>query len=339
MKQARKGKVREESAERRPVPSLGSTERGRTASSGHPEEARGEKERTGGLRGGGQVYTDGEPGSQNGNSGQDRGVAHFFKTFARSVVRGAFCVCGRNIAPLVEGKRCLVIAPHPDDEVVGCGALIMRMREARQPVRIVFVTSGRHSNRSGVMTPDDLAACREAEAVKACAQLGVDAQNVVFLRHPDGCVTGQMDKIAADLQSQIAGFRPGSLFSPFGMDSHADHRSIAIVVDRLARAGTVSCPIYEYPVWFWSFGVWRGALFSFLRKGDTRSFDVRSLLRPRTAAAAPYRDRKLVALAQHRSQVTNLTGEPGWQILAPSFLRHFFGAFELFFEKTIPDRT
>jgi LmbE family N-acetylglucosaminyl deacetylase len=189
------------------------------------------------------------------------------------------------------------------------------------------------------MTPDDIAACREVEALKACAQLGVNAQDVVFLHYTDGSTAEHMDKIIADLRSQIEDFSPGCLFSPFGIDSHSDHRSVAVAVDRLSRAGIITCPIYEYPVWFWSFGAWRGTLFSLFRKGNARSFGVRSLLRPRTVSSADCRDRKRATLAAYCSQVTNQTGEPGWQTLSPWFLRHFFGTQELFFEKPMPLRT
>jgi LmbE family N-acetylglucosaminyl deacetylase len=264
---------------------------------------------------------------------------HAVESCVFSVIRKAFYVCGRDITSLASGKRCLVIAPHPDDEVLGCGSAIMRTRQASQLVRIVFVTDGRHSHRSVTMTPDDIAASREIEALRACRKLGVDAQDVVFLRYADGSTAQHMDKIIADLRSQIADFSPGCLFSPFGIDSHSDHRSIAIAIDRLARAGIITCPVYEYPVWFWSFGAWRDALLSLFRKSNTRPFGIRSLLRPRTITSADCRDRKWLALAEHRSQVTNLTGEPGWQTLSPWFLHHFFGTQELFFEKPVPDKT
>jgi LmbE family N-acetylglucosaminyl deacetylase len=79
-------------------------------------------------------------------------------------------------------------------------------------------------------------------------------------------------------------------------------------------------------------------LLDLLGKDNARPFYIHSLLRPRTIAAADCMGRKRAALAAHRSQVTNLTGEPGWQTLSPWFLRHFFGTQELFFEKLLPDK-
>ena len=62
----------------------------------------------------------------------------------------------------------LVIAPHPDDETLGCGGLIIRERLAGRLVRIVFLTDGSQSHRDHPsLTPTALAKLRKAEAVAA----------------------------------------------------------------------------------------------------------------------------------------------------------------------------
>ena len=60
------------------------------------------------------------------------------------------------------GRSCLVLAPHPDDETLGVGALIARKRAAGTRVRVLVVTDGRGSHVSSVLDPDALAAVRRA---------------------------------------------------------------------------------------------------------------------------------------------------------------------------------
>ncbi|HKI86288.1 MAG TPA: PIG-L family deacetylase [Thermoanaerobaculia bacterium] len=93
------------------------------------------------------------------------------------------------------GDRLLVLAPHPDDEVAGCGGLILRARDLGIPVRIAFLTNG-DSNEGAfltyrghpVMAPSAVIAMgrtRETEAERAEGVLGVPASEISFLGYPD----------------------------------------------------------------------------------------------------------------------------------------------------------
>src|SRR5256885_127055 len=74
----------------------------------------------------------------------------------------------------LRGERLLVLAPHPDDEVIGCGGLVaLHLREGR-PVHVVVCTDGAQAGDG---------AQREAESRTALAMLG-DA-TIEFLRFPD----------------------------------------------------------------------------------------------------------------------------------------------------------
>lgn len=96
---------------------------------------------------------------------------------------------------LLPGDRLLVLAPHPDDEVAGCGGLILRAIKEGIPVRIVFLTNG-DSNEGAflayrghpVVSPSAVIAMgrtREQEALRADAVLGVPSSAVSFLGYPD----------------------------------------------------------------------------------------------------------------------------------------------------------
>ena len=79
----------------------------------------------------------------------------------------------------------LVLAPHPDDESLGCGGLIAAACAGGQPPIVVVLTDGAGSHpNSRAYPPDRLRTTREAETLAALACLGLLEDRVVFLRTP-----------------------------------------------------------------------------------------------------------------------------------------------------------
>jgi LmbE family N-acetylglucosaminyl deacetylase len=237
-----------------------------------------------------------------------------------------FYFCARGIDVLEAQGPTLVIAPHPDDETLGVGATIARLRAAQKVVRIVVVTNGAASGHSKIVQPKELAERRRREALDASLELGVSAAEVVFLDFPDQGTTEQSSAVEAALADQIRIFSPAQIFSPYGFDGHADHRAIAASVDRLCRAGIITCPVYEYPIWFWTWGALDHLLHPM------------KLARLRYVPTRGFIDFKIDAIVAHRSQLQPLTDEPGWFTFTPSMLTRFFRAYELFFEKPRQNR-
>ncbi|MEV0005152.1 PIG-L family deacetylase [Micromonospora sp. NPDC050980] len=137
----------------------------------------------------------------------------------------------------------LVVAPHPDDEVLGVGGLIAMLAGGAE---IAVVTDGEASHPgSTVYRPAELAAIRRAETVTACGLLGVVPAAVEHLGHPDGGIdeTALTDTLTARLA-------PGRwCVTTWRGDGHPDHESVG-------RAAEVACrrtgaTLLEFPVWTW----------------------------------------------------------------------------------------
>ena len=140
------------------------------------------------------------------------------------------------------GDRVLVLAPHPDDETIMCGASIAASRRRGDTVRIVALTSGAATTQQGGL--DDVAAARRSELRRAAAALGV--VDVVFWDLPDRGLTAARDRLAELLAAELDEFAPSDVYVPFPFDSHADHVAGAMALaDALAtgRHGepTVHC--------------------------------------------------------------------------------------------------
>jgi len=215
----------------------------------------------------------------------------------------------------------LVIAPHADDETLGCGATIARARRAGRRVVVAIVSDGSQSVISAAITPRQLADLRIAEAVAAVAILGVDRGDVVFLGFPDTALEQNQRAIAEVLRHRIGELQPAEIFSPYGIDGHRDHRAVAAALTTLFEAGALTCPVYEYPVWFWP------------RRAMRHLAMPATLRRLRKVSTAGLLDRKRQAMDAYRSQRENFTGEPAAWFLTETVMRDFFQPEELFFQR------
>jgi LmbE family N-acetylglucosaminyl deacetylase len=249
-------------------------------------------------------------------------------------VRGVLRLRAGDMTDQAAGRSCLVIAPHADDETLGCGATIARKRAAGKRVRVVIVTDGRRSHDSAKVTVDQLIAMRRTEAVDACGALGVPAGDVVFLDCEDQTVGEHTADVASWLAALVEESGPDEVLSPSGLDRNVDHQALCEIVRSLIRDGRITCPVYEYPVWFWTLRTWAG-------RGPVGAGSIPKLLTgPLRAALTPspqmvrtdgFLDLKRAALAKHRSQMENLSGEASWGTLDRRFVRGFFKPYELFF--------
>lgn len=192
--------------------------------------------------------------------------------------------------------RLLVVAPHPDDETLGCGLLIQQVVAAGGVVKLLLLTDGdnnpwpqryvEHRLRIDSTARQRWGVRRRSEAMRAIAQLGVSASAL----HPFGWfdmdVTRRLrddapDSIAA-LRALVQAFQPTLVCCPALGDSHPDHGA-AHVLARLALAGMNPSPtLLAYPV----HGVADDAACSII-----------------IAASADQQQRKLQALAEHETQM------------------------------------
>ena len=117
----------------------------------------------------------------------------------------------------------LVIAAHPDDEVLGCGATIARHAAAGEDVHIIFVSDGETSR--GEIDPSAISA-REAMARKAAQVLG--ARPPVFLGFPDNQLdTVPLLDIAKAIEGATRDLTPRRIYTHHSGDLNVDHVQVA----------------------------------------------------------------------------------------------------------------
>ena len=91
-----------------------------------------------------------------------------------------------DLAKLLGRGGAVVVAPHPDDESLGCGALISEAAAAGRSVRIIVLSDGTRSHPNSKAFPrEKLRALREEEARRAASALGVGVSQITFVGLPD----------------------------------------------------------------------------------------------------------------------------------------------------------
>ena len=216
------------------------------------------------------------------------------------------------------GRRSLILAPHPDDEVLGCGGTIAGKVLRGTPVAVVFLTDGR---RGGQGRSADLTTLREAEALRAAAELGLPADRLTFLRFEDGRLADHVQDATARVRGLVEALQVDDLFVPYRREYHADHVAAWRIGSACRRPGM---GLFEYPIWY---GPW---LWSRLR-GRARIAAISHLAEVRRAVKVciqPYVEIKRRAQAAHQSQVHGFEAQGPW---GTQFLGSMVGRYEVFF--------
>ena len=144
--------------------------------------------------------------------------------------------------PLAHARRVLVLAPHPDDECIGCGGLLVRLVQAGVPLRVVLVTDG--SGAGGLPAGAGLVRQEEFRASLQC--LGV--HDHALLNFPDGGLTPTAPLFEA-IAAEVRDFAPNWLLTPSANDAHRDHRCVALAARHAASSSAGVDTLLEYETW------------------------------------------------------------------------------------------
>jgi LmbE family N-acetylglucosaminyl deacetylase len=137
-------------------------------------------------------------------------------------------------------RRVLVLAPHPDDETLGCGGTIARLADAGRQVVVAVATDG-EATKGSAKSEAVTAALRRDETAAAVRILGAEGPR--FLSLPDGGLADRVDDLAAAVTALIDELEPEAIFLPWFLDGHADHRALS---DAVLAAGPGDVELWGY---------------------------------------------------------------------------------------------
>ncbi|WP_245902417.1 PIG-L deacetylase family protein [Pararhodobacter marinus] len=223
---------------------------------------------------------------------------------------------------LTHGAPLVVLAPHPDDESLGCGALLAQAFAAGTGALVVCLTDGSASHKgSRRYPPSRLAALRRRELEEAVLRLGGTPRDILWLGLEDARTAGnpRIPAVIRLLCRTCQRLGAGSLFATLETDPHTDHKTAAAIAE--AVAARVGLRHFGYPIWT----RWQRPDF----RADLTGWTEHRL------PPGPHAARKRAAIAAHRSQLEPLIDDAAVSFrLDPGFVEDLSTGPELFFERS-----
>lgn len=220
-------------------------------------------------------------------------------------------------------SRLVVLAPHPDDEILACAGLLA-LHTARGGKSLIIAASDGEASHAGCThipaTPwalpegfSDLAQNRREESAEGLKRLALNSCAVMRLGLPDG---GLFER-QGDLQTRLEEVLDpnDTLLTTWRHDAHPDHEACGLAAARAAaRRG---CRLLEAPVWMWHWSHPDDARVPWHR--------LKALELPDDVV-----QRKIRALAAHTSQLTSRDASTG-PVLGEEMVRRAHRGAEYFF--------
>jgi LmbE family N-acetylglucosaminyl deacetylase len=210
-------------------------------------------------------------------------------------------------ADVTRWSSAVIVAAHPDDEVLGAGGIVAMLAACGTRIRLVAATDGERSHPAAEQGV--LARARIAESAAALSLLGAHEAEVVRLGLPDTGLGAREDELNEHLAKLCQGFEV--CIAPWEKDAHADHEA----------AGRAACRAHDhvlrYPIWMWHWA----------EPGDAAVPWDRAVSVPLPAIVTR---RKVAAISAFTSQLTPRSSTLG-PVLSADFVAHFARQQEVLF--------
>ena len=159
---------------------------------------------------------------------------------------------GKGDMPLRD--RTLIVAPHPDDEVIGCGGLVTRLVERGIAPTVVILSGGGASHKTCCSLDEEtLVAERRRLTLKAADVMGLPHDHVRFLDFTDGAISEDDRKDVERLRAIVDEVQPQAVLVPHSCEGWKDH----LAARRMGlAAATDTMEVWEYCVWVWFYPLW-----------------------------------------------------------------------------------
>ena len=131
----------------------------------------------------------------------------------------------------MKNKKILVVAAHPDDELLGCGGSLAKLSKDKCNILTLFFTDGVSSREKNKKNEDNQ---RKKNALKSLKIIGVKQSK--FLSYPDNALDKvPLIKITKEIEKVIMKFKPHTIFTHSNVDLNIDHEIISRAVVTATR--------------------------------------------------------------------------------------------------------
>ena len=133
---------------------------------------------------------------------------------------------------MLEFKNVLVVASHPDDEILGCGGTLYNLKKKGAKISGLFLSDGESSRKHPKI--NKLILDRKKQAIKAGKIIGI--KKIIFGNFPDNSMDSvPILKIIQFIEKQIKIIKPDAVFTHFESDLNVDHQITSKAVATACR--------------------------------------------------------------------------------------------------------
>lgn len=164
-------------------------------------------------------------------------------------------VCRLSAKEFSLSGHIVLLAPHPDDEIIGCGGLLSRLIAQGQgkDVSVIVLSNGAESHCGCCNTSkEEIVAARRQLSKDAAKIIGLPLENVHSLNFFDGGINEQHPEME-QLKILIAEIKPDVILVPHSGEGWSDHLATREIGLQIAPQ---NASVYEYCVWFWFYNSW-----------------------------------------------------------------------------------
>jgi len=141
--------------------------------------------------------------------------------------------------------RVLVLSPHPDDELVGCGGTLLRLIAEGAQACIIQATDGSKLESLRDCPEPRRKRLRLEEAERVAAALSA---RLVLWRQEDAQLKCSSETVSA-LAQMLSQYKPTHVFTPLTTDWHADHRMVSEILGKALAISASRPQVLQYEVW------------------------------------------------------------------------------------------
>lgn len=159
-----------------------------------------------------------------------------YNNYLKNIILNGYKV--KYTFPVKNMTSVLVIAPHPDDETLGCGGTILRLHQEGAKTAVLLMTDG-NSDRKGC----DISSTRIKEFERATEIIKFD--KVFTLSYPDGKLGEHRSQAKERVEQIIHETNPDLIFTPYFLDMNKDHISTNLIIKDASACFNTNIAMYE----------------------------------------------------------------------------------------------
>ena len=151
-----------------------------------------------------------------------------------------------------EFDKVLIISPHPDDEVFGCGGLMQSLVQAGKQVEVIIMSKGEAVHRHCCPNEEDSIVQARAKLTDAAnGVLGIAPERIHHLDFPDGdfASANENETLIRELENLIKEIAPTEVFIPHPFENSPDHVAATQILESILQRLTIKT--FYYCVWTW----------------------------------------------------------------------------------------